>query len=262
MKFIPTLIALCVTQMPVFAGTNTTESGPIGIPPASSEWEFQLKPYGWFTAIDGTTGPQGFPGTIDAGFDDVLDVLEMAAALQFEARKGRWGCIGDIFYAELGTSGVLPGPLATNIDLGMEQFIGEAVVFYRASETPHSFVDLYAGFRHNSLSLDLVVTAGGTVLPVVGTTRSGEKSWTDPIIGARSQWDMNDRWYLAAKGDIGGFGVESDLTLNLHGSVGYKFNETVSLEVGYRYFSTDYSDSNFIYDVDQSGALIGLNFTF
>lgn len=253
--------ALFATSLLAVAGTTVTESTPIDTPPPSDAWEFRLSPYGWLTAIDGTTGPAGFPAEIDAGFDDVFDVLEMAAALQFEARKGQWGFMADAFYAELGSSGTLPGPIRTNVDVDFEQFLGELVVFYSVSETPSSFVDLYAGIRHTSLSIDLLATTPFGILPL-GTTRSADKSWTDPIIGVRAQWELNDRWFLAAKGDIGGFGVDSDFTWNIQGTVGYRFNEAVSLEVGYRYFDTDYSDNRFTYDVAQSGALIGLNFEF
>jgi hypothetical protein len=229
--------------------------------PASSPWQFRIQPYGWLTGIDGSSGPAGYAADIDAGFDDVFDVLEMAAALQFEARRGRWGIIADAFYAELGSSGTLPGPLETDIDLDFEQFLGELVVSYRVSECSRSFVDLYAGIRYNSLSLDLEATSNGTALNE-DERRSADKDWTDPIIGIRTQWEINDRWFLAAKGDIGGFGVDSDFTWNLQGTVGYRFNESVSLEIGYRYFDTDYSDDGFIYDVAQAGALIGVNFVF
>lgn len=253
--------ALCFTHLIAVAAPATSESATITTPPASSPWEFRITPYGWLTAIDGSTGPAGFVSDIDAGFDDIFDVLEMAAALQFEGRNGRWGFMADAFYAELGNSGTLPGPLKTNIDLDFEQFLGEASVFYRISESFESFVDLYAGIRYNSIDLDLTATTTGTLLPI-GGSRSAEKNWTDPIVGIRTQWEINDRWFLAAKGDIGGFGAASDFTWNLQGSVGYRFNECVSLEVGYRYFDTDYSDGGFTYDIAQSGALIGLNFRF
>lgn len=261
MKHILTPAVFCATSLLALAEPSNPESAPIDMPPRFDPWEFRITPYAWLTAIDGTTGPIGFPADIDAGFDDVFDVLEMAAALQFEARTGRWGFMADVFYAELGNSGVLPGPLQTNVDVSFEQFLGEFVVFYRVAESEQNFVDLYAGVRHNSLSIDLLATSTGTLLPI-GATRSADKSWTDPIIGVRSQWEINDSWYLAAKGDIGGFGVDSDFTWNIQGSVGYRFNDTVSLEVGYRYFDTDYSGGGFSYDVAQSGALIGLNFTF
>lgn len=261
MKHLLIPAAFCATSLLAVAGPTAIESTPIDTPPPADAWEFHLTPYGWLSAIDGTSGPTGFPAEIDAGFDDVFDVLEMAAALQFEARRGCWGFMADAFYAELGSSGTLPGPLQTNVDVDFKQFIGEFVVFYRVSESPQSFVDLYAGIRHNSLSIDLLATSTGTLLPI-GGARSGDKDWTDPIIGVRSQWELNDRWFLAAKSDIGGFGVDSDFTLNIQGTVGYRFNESVALEVGYRYFDTDYSDNGFTYDVAQSGAVIGLNFDF
>jgi opacity protein-like surface antigen len=252
--------ALCATQPVAVAGPATSESALITTPPASSPWEFRITPYAWLTAIDGSTGPTGFVSDIDAGFDDIFDVLEMAAALQFEARYGRWGFMADAFYAELGNSGTLPGPLKTNIDLDFEQFLGEASVFYRVSEAPRSFVDLYAGIRYNSISLDLEATSNGPILQR-GDQRSGDKNWTDPIVGLRGQWNINDKWYLAGKGDIGGFGVSSDFTWNLQATVGYNFTECVSAEIGYRYFDTDYDDG-FTYDIAQAGLLLGLSFRF
>ena len=256
MKLLLISTALCATSLPTAAGT-----APETMPAPSSPWEFRIQPYGWLTGIDGSTGPAGFAADVEAGFDDVFDVLKMAAALQFEARRGRWGIIGDAFYAELGSSGTLPGPLETDVDLDFQQFLGELVVSYRVSECSQSFVDLYAGIRHNSLSLDLEATSTGTALNE-DEKRSADKDWTDPIIGIRSQWEINDRWFLAAKGDIGGFGVDSDFTWNLQGTVGYRFNESVSCEIGYRYFATDYSSDDYIYDIAQSGALIGVNYVF
>lgn len=262
MKNILIPAAFCATSFLALAGpTTTTEIAPPAQSSNSGDWQFKLQPYSWLTGIEGTSGPIGFPTDIDAGFDEVFDVLEMAAAMQFEARKDRWGFIADAFYAELGDSGTLPGPLQTNVDVDFTQFIGEFVVFYRVSEAPLSFLDIYAGVRYNSISLDLKATNSGTLLPI-NASRSGDDSWTDPIIGLRSQWEINDNWYLAAKGDIGGFGAASDFTWNIQASVGYRFNDALSLEVGYRYFDTDYSDSNFTYDIAQSGALIGLTYAF
>ena len=74
--------ALWTTSLVAVAGPAVSESAPIDMPPPLADWEFRLTPYAWLTAIDGTTGPQGFPAEIDAGFDDIFDVLEMAAALQ------------------------------------------------------------------------------------------------------------------------------------------------------------------------------------
>jgi hypothetical protein len=94
------------------------------------------------------------------------------------------------------------------------------------------------------------------------TTASFDRDWMDPIIGARWQWNFNENWFLAAKGDIGGFGVGSDFTWNTQATIGYQFTEYFSTELGYRYFDTDYRDGDFSYDIAEHGAFIGFNFTF
>jgi hypothetical protein len=92
--------------------------------------------------------------------------------------------------------------------------------------------------------------------------RSKGKDWADPIVGLRGQWNLNEKWYLAGKGDIGGFGVNSDFTWELQGTVGYNFTPCFSTEIGYRYFDTDYDNDGFTYDVTQAGILLNFNFTF
>lgn len=251
---------ICASQLVAVAGTTaTTET--LETPQPANPWEFRITPYGWLTTIDGSTGARGRITDVDASFSDILDVLDMAAALQFEARKDRWGVIGDVFYAKLGTSGTLAGPLQTSVNVEFEQFLGELEAFYRVSESPQGFVDLYAGLRYNSISLDLGATAAGTAR-MLGVNRSADQQWADPIIGCRTQWDLTDRWYLAGKADIGGFGASSDFTWNLQATAGYRFTEMFSAELGYRYFDTDYSDGGFTYDIAQAGAIISFNFRF
>lgn len=94
------------------------------------------------------------------------------------------------------------------------------------------------------------------------TSASADKSWVDPIIGFRAQWNITDRWFLAGKSDIGGFGVGSDLAWTLQATVGYNFTDTISAELGYRYMHTDYEDGAFIYDMAEAGIYTGLNIRF
>ncbi len=94
------------------------------------------------------------------------------------------------------------------------------------------------------------------------TNASADVDWWDPIIGVRAQWNINEKWYLAGKTDIGGFGAGSDLAWTLQATVGYNFTESVSAELGYRYLHTDYSEGNFDYDIAQAGLYTGFNFKF
>ncbi len=94
------------------------------------------------------------------------------------------------------------------------------------------------------------------------TRASADKNWVDPIIGVRAQWNLNEKWFLAGKSDVGGFEVGSDLAWAVQGTVGYNFTENVSAELGYRYLDTDYSDGNFTYDLAEHGLFMGVNVKF
>ena len=89
---------------------------------------------------------------------------------------------------------------------------------------------------------------------------SGSKSWVDPFIGFRGRLHLTDKLYLAARGDIGGFGVASDLTWNAFAAFGYQWTRSFSTELGYRHLAIDYSDGGFIYDAEMSGIYLGMTF--
>ena len=39
------------------------------------------------------------------------------------------------------------------------------------------------------------------------------KSWLDPLVGVRFNHEFNDRWSVVLRGDVGGFGVSSELAV-------------------------------------------------
>lgn len=81
-------------------------------------------------------------------------------------------------------------------------------------------------------------------------------------MGIRARYNFSDDWYAAFRGDVGGFGISSDLTVNLFAALGYELSERTTLELGYRYLSIDYSRGGFTYDVDTKGPFMGIGFTF
>jgi hypothetical protein len=71
---------------------------------------------------------------------------------------------------------------------------------------------------------------------------------------------LTERWSLSLAGDVGGFGVGSDLTWAAQGILGYRLPlgrfETI-LGVGYQALSWDYEDNAFGWDVTQQGPIVG-----
>lgn len=373
-------------------------------PATESEWKFRIEPYGWATGIDGTAGVAGIKMGVDTPFSKVLENLDMAAALQLEARNGRWGVLLDGFYADISAGGNPPGPLYSNATAEMKQVIAEVALAYRIVEGEKGFVDLLVGGRYNYLQLDISTVVDGAgvqkvsedlserivdavsarvqsrvearlaefraALPaakaqIEAQIRSGaqaeadgtvardlakeavkfrhlfpsrlarheieqivdsvakqrvalaeasaeeqvaalraavdgkkaaalsraqaavakaekklakainrelrerlpeggsaSKGWMDPFIGFRAQYNFTEKFFLAGRADIGGFGVSSDLTWQAQATLGYNFNENVFTELGYRYLETDYTDGGFTYDIAQSGVFAGLGFRF
>jgi hypothetical protein len=59
--------------------------------PAESGWEFQVAPYLWAISMNGNMTVKGLVADVDIGFKDILDELDFAVMLVYEARKRHWG---------------------------------------------------------------------------------------------------------------------------------------------------------------------------
>jgi opacity protein-like surface antigen len=61
---------------------------------------------------------------------------------------------------------------------------------------------------------------------------------------------------------VGGFDVGSRIMADVFGGVGYRFTDSISTTVGYRWMKVDRDEGGFLYDVEQQGIIAGLTFTF
>lgn len=93
-------------------------------------------------------------------------------------------------------------------------------------------------------------------------TVSRTDDWFDPYIGLRVRYNFTDRFYVTAKGEIGGFGVGSDFTWQAEAALGCQVTQSIFAEAGYRALSIDYEDSGLTYDVITHGAQVTLGITF
>jgi hypothetical protein len=86
--------------------------------------------------------------------------------------------------------------------------------------------------------------------------------WWDPYLGLRARYNLNDKFYIIARGDIGGFGVGSDLMWQAEGALGVQLTQQVYAEIGYRALSFDYDKDGLTYDTITHGAQMTLGLQF
>jgi hypothetical protein len=237
-----------------------------------SGWEFKVSPYLWFHSASGDVTVRGQESDLDLSFNDIWDELNIAAMLVFEGRKNRWGFVGDALYANLGKS-TSTDVAGIKIDPTVKLSYLGAGGFYRlgtwdlsqtpANAVPTVTVDAMAGARYTYLDMKLDLKGFRST--------SGDKSWVDPLVGARAIFDLSQRWAVSLMGDIGGFGVGSDFAWHAWGLLGYRFSlfskdNNAAVFGGYRALSWDYTDGSgedkFEWDVTLYGPILGLQIGF
>ena len=224
----------------------------------NSDWEFSLAPmYLWAVSIDGDMTVKGNDVEMDVPFNEIFDNLKGALTFHFEGvHKQRWGFFTDLNYIVLNPEESTP---VGDIDIDFTEIMFELAGFYRITEGAHA-IDGLGGLRYSSMDADVDFPAP---LPLDVDER---EDWVDPYFGLRWQWMFAEKWATRLRGDIGGFGVGSDLTWNLVGKVDFKPWKHVSLFGGYRALYQDYStgsgSNKFAFDATMHGPLLGLNITW
>jgi opacity protein-like surface antigen len=235
----------------------------------TSGWQYEITPYFWGAGMKGDMQGGALPKiSTDVSISDIMKVLDFGMMGAFEARKGRWGLLFDAIYMDLSAGGAAsrtgPGPIGAtataNANFGMKQTVLGAAVAYRTVEG-RSPVDVFGGLRYIKLEADADIH--GSFFARAGTVaRSADQDWVDPYVGARIKHAVNDRWSLTGNGDIGGFGLGSDISWQLSAGAGYDFTKSVSGIFGYRIFYADYDKSGFLYDMKSEGFYAGVGIRF
>ena len=233
-----------------------------GVAPASAQvsddnWHTRLTLYGWLPTIGGTqSGPDEVP-LIELEAKSVFDALNAAFFGSAEIRKGKFGLLFDIAYADLSSDGQLRR-LRLPVEVRTKVTMGTVAATWRLHEDDRGWVDAVGGLRPYSVEV-----GGSLTLPIVGKIdRDQTSEWVDPIVGLRGGYQFTDRIGVTALGDIGGFGVGSQLQWELLGTVNYAFTDRFSGLLGYRYISVDYDSDTLNLDIDLYGPMVGLSYSF
>ncbi len=206
-RIIPLTVSLLVLFAAVLSDSARAEEA------TSDEWVFRAAPYFWATSLEGDVATiSGIPpADVDASFSDIWDNLDMALMGYAEARHGRFGVGADLIYFDPSADGDGPTPVFSKTELDLTAFVGTFTGFYRFVQEETGTADVLAGARVWATDTKLTLKPG--LAP--GRSSDDQEVWVDPIIGLRGFMGVTDNVGLRAYGDIGGFGLASDITYQL-----------------------------------------------
>lgn len=222
-------------------------------------WTYAATLYAWLPAMANQIDtPLGTVDTDKSSSDAIAD-LDFAFMGSFEARKGKWGLIGDLIYSDISLEQSTPFGLLysdATVDTKTSMFSGYAA--YRVYDTPAVAIDLAGGFRVVSLDVDLALAANRAP-----ADRNFSESGTSvqPLVGARAIVPLGERWYATAYADYAGTG-SGDNSWQLFSSLGYRFNDNWSAQVAYRYLELRKDMGDLDTTVDLYGPVIGATYHF
>jgi len=241
----------------------------------SDEWQFTVAPYVWAVGMDGEVGLAGVKTSVNDNFIDIMEDSDSVVAFMgdFSAWKGPWAVFVSPTWAKLGKDDESFGPnkadvteTITIIGFGMKYRLAD----WSLAEAPGGSAawvnqrftfDLLAGGRYTHLKTELDFKGLGT--------RDKSNDWVDPFVGAVTQIGLTDKLSFRVRGDVGGFGVGSDLSLHSVGLLVYTvrpFELYGTLFAGYRALYQDYTNGSgsnkFEWDMTLHGPMLGLAVTF
>ena len=234
----------------------------LSVPPAlaqsndSGEWRQSIFLYGMGAVIEGDAqiGPVQVP--VDVSISDLFDALDFGAMGSYRIENGTWSFSADVTFMDLGFDGTTQQGRAS-ASLSTEQLTVMATAGYRVSQNIEALFSL----GYFDLSTDLTTRVLEQEL-----SASSSVDWVDPLFGLNYRLPFADKWTFDVRGDFGGFGIGSDLTLHGWVKLTRQNSDAFSWFFGYRYIGYDYETGTGRdferYDLSQHGPLIGLAYTF
>lgn len=231
---------------------------PVLAPVVEEGWVVNVTPYVWAAALNGRvrTLPPLPAANIDIGFTDILKNLDGAFMGSVDARYGRFIVFTDLIWSKISPAkgiSVLGYPGSVSLDSSVG--IGLAAAGYRVVDGPSVKFDLLAGARGFAMSNTINVQIGP-----IWRGYGKSQQWADGVVGARLRYALTDKWFATAAGFVGAGGAKYEW--DVFGGLGYEINQSWSGFAGYRALKVDYTNGNFVYDMLQTGPVIGLNYSF
>ena len=261
---------------PALAADLPTEKpppAPIPEPALPSTWRYDITLYGWATSILGNSGLGSFPTLpFYASFLTLLEHLQGGLMGAVVARNDQFILGLDAMWSKIGGGGTikdLNNPLfGGRTDLALTSGIVTAFGGVRIPVGPPN-LELYGtvGARYFYSGTKLSVTGP---LGIISANPSVTKEWIDPVAGVTAHYRIDDRWFVNALADLGGW--SDSATGQALASVGYNWTPSIATTLGYRVLYTyekqdtgvslDFEPRRFLYQAWMYGPFAGFKYSF
>lgn len=202
-------------------------------------WSFTVAPFAWLPGISGSGQIVGAERSFDVDFGELIQRTDIAAFAHARVRYRRLSLELDALWVRIEER---PDTGLEQLEVDVDQVIFTPALAYRLVDTRVSASDRPGHVA--GVSVNARVGARWFATEVVGI-QNGElvelnrglaTSRWEPLVGARLRWHFAPRWSLAARADLGGFGLgdAADLTLEGEALVGYELSRRFSAFGGYR----------------------------
>jgi hypothetical protein len=228
---------------------------------ADAGWGFLIAPYVMFPNMRGETGVGNLPDvTVDEDPGDIFSNLQFGAMLYAEAHDAKWAISSDVLYMDL-EADVAPDSEVLDGRAGVVQLGWELAVMRRVSH----WLELGLAATYNKIDADVDIVV--SVLPnLPAISRGLDQDWIDPSIVARATAPIGEQWRFQARGNVGGFGVGSEMFYQLQLDLVYRMSDRWWLGIGYRFIDVDFEDGSgadrFVYDTSTFGPVLKVGFEF
>nr|WP_176073638.1 hypothetical protein [Brucella intermedia] len=231
-------------------------------------WQVIVSPYLWGASLNGSAGLLGRSTDVNMPFSEIFDNLDMGVMGNVDITNGTFGFFIDGQYVKTSQDESLRD---NELALDIKTASLSAGAYYRVYEQQLEGTTLFGNQRIFAIEPTVGVrwTKLEAGLQVGRFSETSKVEWTDPFVGTRVFYDINDRWNIFAEADIGGFGAGTKLSANGQIYLGYRtmvFDVPTTFRVGYRALYQDYKDNDtiakFKYDVTQHGPVVGFSVSF
>ena len=216
---------------------------------AENEWDFSIKPYGWYVWFDGSTGAGSNP-PVDSD-SDLWDMLDGFFLIQGEARRDRLSLLGEFNWVSMSDDfGIAAVDRSSEWELeGYMLALGAGYAIYDEADTR---AEIIGGLRYWDVEVET---------EVLNRRVQADTTITDLFLGFRFETPINERVSVHAMTSFGVTG-DSDNQFDIAAEVRWRWTETTDLALGARYLKLDFDRDAVLVDASLYGPYAAINFRF